>query len=70
LANIINILNPEAIVLGGGVMKGGDLLWKAMNQAAKREAWPAPFKACKIIRSKLGDHCADLGAVSLVLREQ
>ncbi|MBI4430956.1 MAG: ROK family protein [Candidatus Omnitrophica bacterium] len=70
LANVINILNPEIVVLGGGVMKAGDLVWKSMEQAIKREAWPGPLKVCKIMRSKLGEHCGDLGAISLVLMEQ
>ena len=70
LANVINILNPEVVVLGGGVMKAGDLVWKSMEQAIKREAWPEPLKACKIMRSKLGEHSGDLGAISLVLMEQ
>ena len=67
LANVINILNPEVVVLGGGVMKAGDLIWKSMEQAIKREAWPDPLRVCKIMRSKLGEHCGDLGAISLVL---
>lgn len=69
LANIINILNPELIILGGGVMKAGELVWKSMEQAMKREAWPAPYRACKIMRSKLGEHSGDLGAIGLVLME-
>lgn len=70
LANLINILNPEVIILGGGVMKSGDLIWKSMEQAIKRDAWPGPLRVCRIARSKLGEHCGDLGAISLVLREQ
>lgn len=67
LSNLIMILNPERIILGGGVFKdaGGKLLWKFMQDSLKRHAWRKPFRHCSVVRTKLMDEIADLGALSL-----
>lgn len=70
LANLINLLNPKRIILGGGVMEQTQRFWSLMMAAVKREAWPMAFKACKILRSKLGTHVGDLGAMALVLEKK
>ncbi|MDD5085487.1 MAG: ROK family protein [Candidatus Omnitrophica bacterium] len=67
IANIINILNPERIFIGGSVLKGPACFWKSMLEAAKKEAWPIPFKACRIEKTKLGDKVGDLGTIALVV---
>lgn len=67
VGNVMNLLNPEMIILGGSVLKTGKAYWQAMKKTAKREAWPNTFKACKIVKTELGDKVADIGAVSLVL---
>ncbi len=67
LAVVMNILNPEMIVLGGGVMKAGRNIWKPMMASARKEAWPAAFKACRVLKTALGVHVGNLGAAALVL---
>lgn len=73
IGNLINLLNPEIIILGGGVMKGNGkavrTLWKSMIQSAKKESWPLPFKGCKIVRSRIVNYVGALGAASLVLEK-
>ena len=70
LANLINLLNPKRIILGGGVMEQTNHFWAPMMAAAKREAWPMAFDSCEILRSKLGTHVGDLGAMALVLEKR
>ncbi len=70
LANLINLLNPKRIILGGGVMEQTNHFWTPMMAAAKREAWPMAFDSCEILRSKLGTHVGDLGAMALVLEKR
>lgn len=67
LANLINLLNPRRIILGGGVMEQTHHFWSPMMKAVKRESWVLAFRSCEILRSKLGKHVGDLGAMALVL---
>lgn len=68
IGNLLNLLNPEIIVLGGGVMKGKiDSLWKPMIETAKKESWSGPYKNCRIIKTKFQDHVGALGAASLAI---
>src|SRR5205085_4172626 len=52
-ANLINLLNLEMIVIGGGVMASGDLLLSAANEMARRYAFTPSFEDCQIVQSKL-----------------
>jgi glucokinase len=65
LANLINILNPEMIVIGGGVVNGWDLFAKhALQQVAER-AFPLPAARVQIKRGECGDDAGLLGAARL-----
>lgn len=65
LANLINILNPEMIVIGGGVVNGWDLFAKhALQQVAER-AFPLPAANVQIKRGECGDDAGLLGAARL-----
>ena len=65
LANLINILNPEMIVIGGGVVNGWDLFAKhALQQVAER-AFPLPAARVLIKRGECGDDAGLLGAARL-----
>lgn len=66
IANLLNILNPELIILGGGVWKSApENFWGAMMKSCKRDAWPQAMKAAKIVHSNLKGHAGDLGALAL-----
>lgn len=69
LANLINILNPEMIVIGGGVVNGWDLFEKHMHQQVEERAFPLLAARVKIVRAKCGDDAGLLGAARLALRE-
>jgi glucokinase len=64
-ANLINLLNLEMIVLGGGVMASGDLLLDAARETARRHAFPSSFRDCRIVRSKLWPDAGVIGAALL-----
>jgi len=66
LANLINVLNPQMLILGGSVMKSSGLLWPSMIRSARACAWPSLYSACRIVKTRLGDRVGDLGALSLV----
>jgi glucokinase len=65
LANLINILNPEMIVIGGGVVNGWDLFEKHMRQQVAERAFPLPAARVKIMPAQCGDDAGLLGAARL-----
>jgi len=71
LSNLIMILNPELIILGGGVLsdKGADIILKSMKKTISSHTWPEPRKACIVIKTRSLDKIADLGALSLVFQD-
>lgn len=70
LANLINILNPQIIVIGGGVVNGWDLFEKHMMQQVEERAFPLLAARVKIERAKCGDDAGLLGAARLAIANQ
>jgi len=66
IVSVIQIINPEMIVIGGGVTKTGALFFKPLRETVRQHCWSRPLKACKIVPAKLKDAVCDLGAMSLV----
>ena len=67
LANLINILNPEMIVIAGGVVNGWNLFEKDMLQQVEERAFPLLAARVKIERAKCGDDAGLLGAARLAI---
>jgi len=65
LANLCNILNPELIILGGGVSRIGDLLFDTVRETVARRAMPGA-RQVRIVPAALGDDVVLLGAVALI----
>ncbi len=62
MANLVNIFNPEMIIVGGGLSKMGELLLGPARQAVKQRAFPLCAGAVRIVTSELGDEAGVLGA--------
>jgi glucokinase len=68
VANLISVLNPEMVVLGGGVMQGaGDLLLEQIRLEVSRWAQPIAAGRCPIELTTLGEDAGLLGAARLAL---
>jgi glucokinase len=65
LAAVINLLNVEMIVMGGGVMEAGDLILKPTVKEARRRAFPPSFNSCDIVIAKLAPSAGLIGAALL-----
>ena len=65
VASVINLLNIECIVLGGGVMDAGDLILTPVIQEAKRRAFQPCFEATRIVAATLGKDATAVGAAML-----
>jgi glucokinase len=66
IGNLVNILNPEVVVLGGGVMEAlADEMMPAIVKSAMSHVLPGTFRNVDIIASKLGDNAGITGAAAL-----
>lgn len=69
LTNFIHLLNPDRIVLGGGVMKSKQYLLPAIKRKIEKTALTKTAAKTEVIATSLGDDATVLGAVSLLLVE-
>lgn len=65
LANMVSILNPEMIVIGGGVAAAGNLLLAPAKKTMRKWAQPLASKQVRIARSRLGERAALLGMAKM-----
>jgi glucokinase len=66
IANVINILNPEIVVVGGGVIEAlENEMMPRLIKAAKEHVMPGTMSGIEIEASKLGDHAGITGAAVL-----
>ncbi|MBK7705131.1 MAG: ROK family protein [Acidobacteria bacterium] len=65
LADLINVLNPEVIVIGGGASAGWDLFIEHVRDQISDRAFREPAMRAKIVRATLGDDAGLLGAARL-----
>jgi len=66
LTGVVNLLNPDKIIIGGGVSKAGELILKPLRQELKARAMKDPAAHVKIVRAKLGTDAGIIGASLLV----
>ncbi|MGH9872849.1 MAG: ROK family protein [Pyrinomonadaceae bacterium] len=69
LASLINVLNPEIVVIGGGLSNGWALFQKHMHQQVIERAFPIPGRRVKIVRALCGDDAGLLGAARLAFKD-
>ncbi len=69
IASIVNLLNPDVVVLGGGIERASSLLLETVWRAVKRYAYEEPASLVDILPAKLGDNAVALGAACWVIRE-
>jgi glucokinase len=69
LANLINIFNPELIVIGGGLSTMGDMLLKPAFKVAGERAFKEAFQAVRFASAELGGNSGVLGAAAFALQE-
>jgi glucokinase len=68
LANIINIMSPEAIILTGGLIGAWNIYVQEAIKEASRRAFRELVDSVKILPSSLGDNAGLVGAASLVFK--
>lgn len=69
LVNIMHILNPEVIVLAGGMIGSGDLLMHPIRETVRLKAFEASYKDTQILFSLLGNDAGIIGAAGCLLNK-
>lgn len=67
LSILVDVLNPEKIVLGGVFMRSGDLLLPHAKREMKKECLPAALSAVRICPAALGESVGDIAALSVAI---
>jgi glucokinase len=67
LAMLIDVLNPQRIVLGGLAWRMGDALLAPMRRVIAREALPQTLRACEIVPAALGEKIGDVSALCVAM---
>lgn len=65
VANIVSLLNPQMVVLGGGLMQAGDLLLEGVRRHMLAWAQPVSGEEVRLELSRLGEDAGLLGAARL-----
>jgi glucokinase len=66
IANVIQILNPEIVILGTIAVHAGDLVLEPIRRAVAEYAWQRSSDMCAIVPAALGDRAQDLAAIAIV----
>ena len=65
VANLINIFNPEAVVIAGGVTRAGDHLFVPLRAEIRRRAFASAWEACEVKPAALPETAGVIGAAGL-----
>jgi glucokinase len=67
LAILVDILNPERIVIGGLAMRLGDDLLEPARSVLHREALPASAAVCEVVPALLNEQIGDIAALCVAM---
>jgi glucokinase len=67
LAILVDILNPERIVIGGLAMRLGEMLLGPARAVLRREALALPVETCQIVPATLDERIGDVAALSIAM---
>ena len=72
VASIVSLLNPEVVVLGGGLAGAGEFILKSLRRAVRQWGQPLGARQVRIVSSRLGEDAGILGAAryALIHREE
>lgn len=67
-AFLVNLFNPQVVVIGGGIEKAGSIFMDPLKRAVKEWAFEETTRNLKIIPAQLAENAVPLGAASLVIK--
>lgn len=66
VANLLNLLNPRRVIIGGGVSKAGELLFGPIRRTVSDLAFEHPARDAEVVPAALGDDVGAIGAAAVV----
>ncbi|MCL6553583.1 MAG: ROK family protein [Firmicutes bacterium] len=69
ITNLVNLLSPAMVILGGGVTRAGELIFAPVRRIVRQEAFERPGSAVQIVPAALGEDVGAIGAAA-VARER
>lgn len=70
IVNMVNLFNPEVIIIGGGLAKMGDLLLEPVRRIVGERAFRLSAQAVRIVPAQLGDDAGVFGAAAFALEQK
>ena len=64
IASAVNLINPQVVVIGGGVSQGGPGFIRRIEKEVKKRAFPSATRKLKVVKAKLGNDAGFIGAAS------
>jgi predicted NBD/HSP70 family sugar kinase len=69
VSNMVNILNPGLILIGGGVAMAGDFIFKPLIEVVRKKSMKDAGESVRILPAALKENCGVVGAAALALKE-
>ena len=66
MASVVNLLNPEKIIIGGGVADAGDILLNPLKETIKKRAMKIAGETVQVVPAQLGNTAGVIGASLLI----
>ncbi len=66
-SGIVNIFNPEVIVIGGGISQAGEILFSTIREEIKKRSFSLFTEKLKVVPSSLGIDAGIISSASLIL---
>lgn len=70
LSILMDLLNPERIVIGSIFVRSGDLIWEHAKKVIEKEALPVSARVCQVVPAALGEEIGDYAALGVALLEE
>ena len=69
LANAISLLDPQRVVVGGGVSKAGDILFRAIRETVEDRLYSYPYTHIEVVPPALGDRGGIVGSATYAMTQ-
>jgi len=67
IGSLINVLDPDAVIIGGGIARAGELLFEPLERYVRHYEWQAGGHQARIVRAELGDLAGAYGSAAKAL---